>query len=213
MGAGAMSNLVKFAGFTLLLGGAATNAVFANAWQMDQAAARPPVESSPNSALGQQQKQRRSPFTPAEDAQLRALMQNFPGWGVIAGYLPGKNARQCRERWINYLDPSVNNALWTQAEDDLLLSLYKTLGSQWVRLEQFFQGRPAAHIKNRWHVLQGLSQGKKPRQRRSKLLQPRGGCANDGTPLGDGDTTFGDDDTTLGGNDRQFYWGVPLDWD
>jgi hypothetical protein len=213
-----MSNLVKFAGFALLLGGAAPNAVFANALPMDRSVARPPVERSPIFALVQQQKQCRRtprPFTTDEDKQLCTLVGQFPKqWDRIAEHLPGRKARQCRERWYNYLDPSINNALWTPAEDAVLLSRYKELGPQWASLERVLPGRPAAQIKNRWHMLQGRLHGKKPRQRLAMRQPPKptqqlgqqqdgGGVAAGTPPDGDG-TTFNLEDP---------YDWLSYDWD
>ena len=42
-------------------------------------------------------------------------------WSVIASSLPGRNGKQCRERWHNQLDPKINTSAWTEAEDITLI--------------------------------------------------------------------------------------------
>ncbi|MDR0661950.1 MAG: hypothetical protein LBF76_00990 [Holosporales bacterium] len=105
-------------------------------------------------------------FTSEEDDRLRQLMQDpactKKGWVYIAVCMPGRNARQCRERWIHYLNPSVNRTPWTEGEYQLLIEKYNELGSAWTAIAQFFQGRSPNDIKNKWHL---LAKGGKRRNR------------------------------------------------
>jgi hypothetical protein len=68
-------------------------------------------------------------------------------------YFPGHTARQLRERYENYLAPFVKLSVWTDAEDALLLEKFNIHGSRWSQLKQFFPGRSATNVKNRWAVL------------------------------------------------------------
>ena len=42
-----------------------------------------------------------------------------------------RKPRQCRERWINVIDPSVRRDKWTAQEEYQILKLWKELGSKW----------------------------------------------------------------------------------
>jgi hypothetical protein len=95
-------------------------------------------------------------FTAADDEQLRELVEQFgdSDWLLISDQMNGRNARQCRERWINYLAPSLNNGPWTPEEDMLLLQKYRELGCKWVHIAKFFPQRTDAMVKNRFNRIQ-----------------------------------------------------------
>jgi hypothetical protein len=79
------------------------------------------------------------------------------GWDEIATHLDGRHRRQCRERWTNYLDPSVTRAPITEAEDDLLLRRYDELGPKWALMRGDFPGRTDVFLKNHFRKLQKRS--------------------------------------------------------
>jgi hypothetical protein len=93
-------------------------------------------------------------FTADEDALLCRVMQDLPftRWIDIASQLPGRSARQCRDRWMNYLSPANKNEAWTTAEDDLLLEKVNELGSRWSLISKYFNGRSENNVKNRWYT-------------------------------------------------------------
>jgi hypothetical protein len=92
-------------------------------------------------------------FTAAEDAQLLRIVDANHGqpWEVIASQMSGRTARQCRERYTNYLAPALRVADWTPAEDALLLEKVNELGSAWAVIRIHFNGRSENDIKNRWY--------------------------------------------------------------
>jgi len=49
-------------------------------------------------------------------------------WGEVASIIEGRTAKQCRERWKNHLDPSINKGPWTEDEDKQLMTFYNELG-------------------------------------------------------------------------------------
>ncbi|KAK9813823.1 hypothetical protein WJX73_000219 [Symbiochloris irregularis] len=53
----------------------------------------------------------RSLWTREEDDRLKRLVDKYGAkyWTRLAEYMPGRHAKQCRERWLNHLDPSVNH--------------------------------------------------------------------------------------------------------
>lgn len=105
----------------------------------------------------------RMKFTPIEDNLLIKLIHEngTNNWENIARLMPNRNARQCRERWINYLSPNISNEPWTQAEDVLLEQKFYEFGAKWVKISKFFKNRTDTMLKNRWLVL---------RRRAKKLL-------------------------------------------
>jgi hypothetical protein len=115
----------------------------------------------------------RTLWTEQEDARLRFLVRRYGTgyWSRISSLMPGRNARQCRERWRNYLAPGINHSEWTEWEDALLLRKHDEFGSQWTQIAAFFYNRTAENIKNRWRVLQRRDQ--RPPQTQQTLTQQR----------------------------------------
>merc|ERR1712151_531157 len=64
-----------------------------------------------------------------------------------------RSPKQCRERWQNFLDPSLNNGSWTQVEDKLLLKLHAIHGSSWAQIASSFPGRTNDRVKRRVKTL------------------------------------------------------------
>jgi hypothetical protein len=71
-------------------------------------------------------------------------------WRVIAAGLPGRTARQFRERWVNYLSPNVRDAEGTIDEENLLRAKVAEYGQLWSRLVRFFVGRTNVVLKNHY---------------------------------------------------------------
>ena len=58
-----------------------------------------------------------------------------------------KSPKQCRERWYNYIDPSID-AAWS--EDDILTLLVHVsiFGTKWTQISNMMSGFSAAAVKN-----------------------------------------------------------------
>jgi len=95
-------------------------------------------------------------FTADDDEKLRVLVERFGtnDWNTISSEIAGKNPRQCKERWLNYLSPGLNTSTWTAEEDSLLLAKYAELGCKWVQIAQFLPKRTDSMVKNRFNKLQ-----------------------------------------------------------
>lgn len=93
-------------------------------------------------------------FTANEDKILRKLVkENGEDWNLVANQM-GRDPRQCRERWLNYVDPKLTNRDWLQSEDEELLRIYEMYGSKWKTIKGFYPGRSTNQIKNRLRTLQ-----------------------------------------------------------
>lgn len=101
----------------------------------------------------------RHKFTPEEDERLRSLvsMLGENNWGEVAAKLGTRSARQCRERFKNYLSPNLKNEPWTEQEDNLLREKYAEYGAKWSVIANYFHTRSDVNIKNRWAQLQNRS--------------------------------------------------------
>jgi hypothetical protein len=64
---------------------------------------------------------------------------------------PQRTCKQCRQRWTNFLDPTVRRAQWTKEEDDKILEMVKLHGHKWSDISRQLSGRSEALVKNRWY--------------------------------------------------------------
>ncbi|EAY04926.1 Myb-like DNA-binding domain containing protein [Trichomonas vaginalis G3] len=94
--------------------------------------------------------QKRQSFSKDEDQKLTELVEQYGqrNWNFIANKLPGRTARQVRERWINYLSPNVSHEQFTQEEDELLEKLMDQYGTKWSKIAEFFPKRTDVLLKN-----------------------------------------------------------------
>lgn len=100
-------------------------------------------------------KRGRRPFTAEEDERLRMAVDAHPGdWESVSQKMPGRNERQCKERWEKYLDPALNMSEWTPEEDNLICECVEEYGRRWSKIYVLFHGRSSTAIKNRWNILE-----------------------------------------------------------
>ena len=81
------------------------------------------------------------------------MVYNIKEWSVIARFFPTKTARQCRDRWNNYINPELSNKKWSVAEDSLILQKVKEFGLHWNTIAKFFNGRSGNAVRNRYKYL------------------------------------------------------------
>jgi hypothetical protein len=89
-----------------------------------------------------------------EDRTLVYLVsQGYKSWGQIAENMPGRTSKQCRERWNNYLNPTLVHTPFTKEEDDLLIQLQSELGNKWAVISRALPGRTENAVKVRFNIL------------------------------------------------------------
>lgn len=105
-------------------------------------------------------------WTTEEDNLLLDIVAKNPhmkNWGYAAKYIPGRSAKQCRERYLNHLDPEIRRDAWTSEEDVFIIQAQRRLGNKWSEIASYLPGRTEAGIKTRLKLL---------RQTPKRNLQP-----------------------------------------
>ncbi|KAL4471407.1 hypothetical protein ABPG74_008300 [Tetrahymena malaccensis] len=94
----------------------------------------------------------RRPWTPEEDSMVLALIkQHGKNWGLISSQMDNRSGKQVRERYINKLDPELNNGQFNEEEDRIIIDKYYKIGPKWSEIAKFLQGRSENMVKNRFY--------------------------------------------------------------
>ncbi|PTB35459.1 hypothetical protein M441DRAFT_153402, partial [Trichoderma asperellum CBS 433.97] len=94
--------------------------------------------------------QRRGPWSPDESFRLVTLINKTgaQNWVTVASFMGSRNAKQCRERYHQNLDPSLRHDPITEDEAAKIMDLYHKYGSAWARIAEQLPGRSDNAIKN-----------------------------------------------------------------
>ncbi|GAB2269943.1 hypothetical protein Dimus_004861 [Dionaea muscipula] len=89
-----------------------------------------------------------------EDMRMKIGMAIIgPKWHKIAKFVPGRTQAQCRDRWVNILDPSVKTGEWTADEDLKLRAAIEEHGYRWSRVAACLRSRTDCQCRMRWKEL------------------------------------------------------------
>lgn len=94
-------------------------------------------------------------FTTEDDRMLLSIIEDSSDidWVLISQQMGNKSARQCRERWQNYLDPRLQKGNWTQDEDKQIITRFNEMGPHWNAIARSLAGRSGNSVRNRYMVL------------------------------------------------------------
>jgi len=130
---------------------------------------------------------RKGPWKPEEDEMLRAKykeMQENPllQWSWVASHIPGRNGKQCRERWQNFLDENIKKGGWTPEEDALLQKLHGELNGRWANIARQMPGRTENSVKVRFQSLKRMKDKKAKGGSPVASIKNKGAKRASGTP-------------------------------
>ncbi|KAJ9141518.1 hypothetical protein P3X46_032045 [Hevea brasiliensis] len=98
---------------------------------------------------------RKGKWTLDERKRLKVAVMLFGprNWNKIARFVSERTAPQCRERWVNSEDPSLNMDKWTEEEDLRLKAAIEEYGYCWAKIAKCLPPRTDSQCRRRWKVL------------------------------------------------------------
>jgi hypothetical protein len=118
----------------------------------------------------------RRKFSASEDDTLLQLVAKHGAynWQQIARHLPGKTGRQCRDRFANYLVPTLSHEPWSTAEDFVLTQEFRQIGPRWAQIAACLPGRSSNAVKNRWRTqLRATYRGRSAKRTAAQAEPPK----------------------------------------
>ena len=73
-------------------------------------------------------------------------------WARVSSLLARKTPKQCKARWVEWLDPGIRKIEWSREEDEKLLHLAKLMPTQWRTIAPIV-GRTATQCLERYQKL------------------------------------------------------------
>ncbi|ELP90090.1 trichome differentiation protein GL1, putative [Entamoeba invadens IP1] len=95
-------------------------------------------------------------WTTDEDNLLLSSIKEFglDNWAAVASNLPFRDHFDCKMRYYNHLDPTIDNKPFTIEEDVLVLKKIEVLGKKWIEISKCLPGKTphAVHLRYKNHL-------------------------------------------------------------
>lgn len=94
-------------------------------------------------------------WTSEEDFLLMQAVNAYgvDNWNLVSQRIENRSGKQCRERWMSNMCPTLVKENWTHQEDLILIQKQSEFGNKWTLIHNFLPGRSNTSIKNRWKCL------------------------------------------------------------
>jgi hypothetical protein len=138
-------------------------------------------------------------FAPEEDSILCRFVLNSGtrAWDHAASLLPGRTARQCRDRWRHYLQGTYPNSSWTDFENTLFWKVVALAGPKWNEILPLFRGKTQSDLRRHWVLGTGKPSQSLPETRPTEATKDKPECSVME------ETIWRDNDAVWVANDRQ----------
>jgi hypothetical protein len=98
-------------------------------------------------------------WTTDENSKLKYAVRMHGGkdWAAISALVPGRTKEQCKNRWHDFLKPSIDrtarrSGTWTEGERLKLINAVQMHGGKdWAAIARLVPGRTRKQCRNRWY--------------------------------------------------------------
>lgn len=113
-----------------------------------------------------QKNSKKKAYSPEEEKKITELVEKYgeKDWSTIAKFIPGRNRKQLRDHYINFIKNKPNKDDFTSKEDKQILDMVGEYGHRWQKIADNMPGRTPIMIKNRYN----MKLKKKPKGKASK---------------------------------------------
>lgn len=95
---------------------------------------------------------RKGKFTEDDDKLLKELVNKHGrDWLVISKGMPGKDRKQVKERYDNFLSKKLNRKKFSLKEDEKIMKLIDKIGPKFYEIAKELNGRSPIMVKNRYY--------------------------------------------------------------